>query len=86
MVNSQGRAAAGSLSSSLDFQALMSVSCTTSSATDRSRASQNAKRSKSGRNISSRRENGAAAVVPPGGGFMYKTRPNGTLISVIVPQ
>ena len=86
MVNNQGRAAAGSFSSSLDFQALMSVYCTTSSATDRSRASQNANRSKSGRNISRRREKGAAADVPPGGGFMYKTRRVGRLFQAFFPK
>ena len=86
MVNSHGRAAAGSLSSSRDFQALMSVSCTTSSATDRSRASQKANRSRSGRNISSSRVKAAVAVVPREAGFMYKTRRMGCLFQPFFPQ
>src|SRR6266478_3686839 len=55
MVNSQARAAAGSFKASRDRQARNSVSWTTSSATDRSRASQWAKRSRSGRSDSNNR-------------------------------
>src|SRR5256714_1864060 len=68
MVSSQGRAAPGSFNASRDRHARSSASCTMSSAIERSRASQWAKRSSSGRIDSSSRVMGAsasAAGTPP---------------------
>src|SRR5580658_7989626 len=59
MVSSQGRAAAASLSASRDRQARSSDSCTMSSAIERSRASQCAKRTRSGRSDSNSCDSGA---------------------------
>src|SRR5260370_16768747 len=61
MVSSQGRAALGSFRASRDRHARSSASCTMSSAIARSRASQWAKRSRSGRIDSNSRVIGASA-------------------------
>ena len=75
IVSSQDFALLSSASPSNDFHARNSASCTTSSASCRSRPSQNAKRSRSGRKflaiVSKRRR----LSVPWSSRFMYKDRP-----------
>src|SRR5580704_2904380 len=73
MVRSQGLAAASSLSESRAFHARNIVSCTTSSAKARSRDSQKAKRSRSGRSVRHSAWNRARCRFPPTSSFMFKS-------------